>query len=212
MNIVERIHGRYIHRRRVCVLRDHLAAVLPANAEVLDVGCGDGLVARLIREKRPDLRLVGIDVLVRRETHIPVRPFDGKVLPLGDGSVDVVMFVDVLHHTEDPMILLREGVRASRRAIVIKDHVLTGFLGGPTLRYLDRVGNCRHGVPLTYNYWPRERWLEAWNALGLTIGRWITDLRLYPWPVDLVFGRSLHFIARLEHGATGGRPGATDGL
>jgi len=28
------------------------------------------------------------------------------------------MFVDVLHHTHDPMILLREAVRVARKAIV----------------------------------------------------------------------------------------------
>ena len=62
------------------------------------------------------------------------------------------MFVDVLHHTEDPMALLGEAVRVARKTIVVKDHTLNGFLAGPTLHFLDRVGNARHDVALPYNY------------------------------------------------------------
>ena len=32
---------------------------------VLDVGCGDGSLAKLIRDRRPDVQVRGIDVLVR---------------------------------------------------------------------------------------------------------------------------------------------------
>jgi hypothetical protein len=108
------------------------------------------------------------------------------------------MFIDVLHHTPDPMILLREALRVARHALVIKDHTLDGLLASPTLRLMDRVGNTRHGVALPHNYWPKHHWLEAFDSLGLRIGAWTTNLRLYPWPASLVFDRSLHFVARLE--------------
>jgi len=49
---------------------------------MLDVGCGDGLLAHLMTQKRPDLDLRGIDVLVRDRTHIPVDKFDGQVIPM----------------------------------------------------------------------------------------------------------------------------------
>jgi SAM-dependent methyltransferase len=198
MSLIERIHGGYVHKRRVRVLRDHLAVLIPQNARVLDVGCGDGLLDYLMLQKRPDLELRGIDVLVREQTHIPIDRFDGLVIPHDDASFDVVMFVDVLHHTQDPMILLREAVRVARKAIAIKDHTLNGFMAGPTLRFLDWVGNTRHGVVLPYNYWPQQRWWEAISTLGLTVSVWKKDLRLYPRPANWFFGRSLHFIARLD--------------
>ncbi|HEX9900164.1 MAG TPA: class I SAM-dependent methyltransferase [Candidatus Methylomirabilis sp.] len=180
------------------MLSDHLAQLFPANARALDVGCGDGWLAHLIMQKRPDVHMKGIDVVVRRHTHVPVDCFDGQVIPYGDASVDVVMCVDVLHHTEDPMVLLREAVRTARRAIVIKDHLCDGLFAAPTLRCMDRVGNARHGVALPYNYWPRQRWLQAFRALDVTIGVWKTDLRLYPRPASWIFDRSLHFISRLD--------------
>jgi SAM-dependent methyltransferase len=198
MTLVDRIHESAVHPRRVQVLSERLAQLIPRQAHVLDVGCGDGLLDHLIAQRRADVCMQGIDVLVRTKTHIPVRPFDGSTIPYADASLDVVMLVDVLHHTEDPMVLLREAVRTARKAIVIKDHTRDGLLAEPTLRFMDWVGNARHGVNLPYNYWSRRKWVEAYQRLGLEVGVWLTDLRLYPWPASLVFDRSLHFIARLD--------------
>lgn len=200
MTLIERIHGGYVYHRRVRVLSDHLVELIPQGSRVLDVGCGDGLLAYLIMQKRPDIEMKGVDVLVRRQTHIPIDGLDGQVIPYRDGSFDVVIFVDVLHHTEDPMVPLREAVRVARKTIVIKDHTLNGLLAGSTLRLMDRVGNARRGVMLPYNYWPRQRWLQAFDTLGLTIGVWKKDLRLYPRPASWIFDRTLHFVARLDLG------------
>jgi SAM-dependent methyltransferase len=198
MNLVERIHAGYIQQRRVRVLAEALTRQLPPNAQVLDVGAGDGWMAHCISQKRPDLRLHGLDVLVRDTIHVPVSPFDGKRIPEPDASYDVVMFVDVLHHTEDPVILLREACRVTRQSIVIKDHTADGVFSYPLLRFMDCVGNRRYGVALPHNYWPKERWHAAFASLGLQVKSWEHRLGLYPWPASLLFERRLHFIARLE--------------
>jgi ubiquinone/menaquinone biosynthesis C-methylase UbiE len=198
MTFIDQIHGKYVFNRRVRVLSDHLAELLPQNARLLDLGCGDGSITHLLMQKRPDVEPQGIDVLVRDQTRIPVTKFDGQVIPYDDASFDVVMFVDVLHHTEDPMTLLREAVRVARKAVAIKDHTCNGFLASPTLRFMDKVGNERHGVVLPYNYWSRQQWFDAFDQLGLTIGVWNKDLGIYPPPASWFFERSLHFIARLD--------------
>jgi SAM-dependent methyltransferase len=198
MSCLDTLHGRLIFERRVRVLAGHLAALLPRDVTVLDVGCGDGRVARAILERRADVRIEGLDVLIRPQTFIPVKAFDGQRIPCPDRHYDVVMFVDVLHHTADPMILLREAVRVSRRGVLIKDHCLEGWLAGPTLRFMDWVGNARHGVALPYNYWPWAQWQSAWTELGLCPTNCRRRLHLYPPPASWLFERSLHFIAWLE--------------
>ena len=74
------LHGRLVHARRVRALAGHFSDLLPTSHRVLDVGCGDGLIDRLVLERRPDLTIRGIDPLVRTGTHIPVAAFDGKTL------------------------------------------------------------------------------------------------------------------------------------
>jgi SAM-dependent methyltransferase len=124
--------------------------------------------------------------------------FDGHTLPCADASVDVVVLVDVLHHCDDPLAMLAEARRAAALAIVIKDHLSDAVLATTTLRFMDRVGNRRHGVPLPYNYWRKSQWHDAFEKLHLHVDEWRDRLRLYPWPASLCFDRSLHFMARLH--------------
>jgi len=179
-------------------LAEHLAGLFPAHANVLDVGCGDGWLAAEIKRRRPDLTIAGLDVLVRPDTHIIVTPFDGTHIPFPGRSFDSVLFVDVLHHTADPMILLREARRVARHTVVIKDHTRDGVLAGPTLRLMDWVGNARHGVSLPYNYWTGRQWRTAFDDLGLHPAVWKKDLHLYPAGTRWIFERSLHIIAVLS--------------
>ncbi len=196
--MISDLHSRRVFPRRRRVLAELIGGLLPAEGRVLDVGAGDGSVARLIQQLRPALKIEGIDVLIRPGTAVPVRPFDGRRIPFADGSWDAVMLVDVLHHTVDPQVLLREAARVTRRFVVIKDHERTGLLAGATLRFMDWVGNARYGVALPYNYWSREQWERGFAAAGLRVARRITRLGLYPPWADWVFGRGLHALVLLE--------------
>lgn len=180
------------------MLSDKLARLMPQGASLLDVGCGDGTIGRLIGRRRPDLTVAGIDVLIRPQTAIPVQPFDGKTIPHPDDSFDIVMFVDVLHHTDDPLGLLKEAARVARKAVVLKDHTCEGPFARETLRLMDWVGNARHGVSLPYNYWPRARWQQAFRSVNLSVRDWDDALGLYPRPASWLFERSLHFIASAQ--------------
>jgi SAM-dependent methyltransferase len=197
VNPIEHVHGRYVASRRARVIAARLAKLLPADAYVLDVGCGDGEIAALIQSQRPDVTVRGVDVLVREHTRVPVEEFDGRTLPFADGSFDAVMFIDVLHHCQWPIDLLREARRVSRRAIVIKDHLLQGVGARRTLRFMDDVGNRRYGVVLPHNYLRPHQWKEAFAELELSVEHMDQRLGLYPWPFSLVFDRHLHFVARL---------------
>ena len=179
------------------VLSTAMAALVPKNARVLDVGCGDGLISNADSAWKADITVEGIDVLLRPKAHIPVSQFDGTHLPYVDGIFDTVMFVDVLHYTEDPSVLLREATRVSKNVVLIKDHVRDGFLAGPTLHFMDWMGNARHGVIIPANYGPQNRGYDAFAQMGLMVNYWTKDVPLYPRWVAWVFGRSLHFIVRL---------------
>ena len=198
MSLLDYLHGDYVHPRRVQVLQRCLAQLIPQESSVLDVGCGDGVLGSLIMSDRPDLHYMGIDVLVRKDARIPVTAFDGLHLPYPDRSWDFVMFVDVLHHTEDPMVLLREAARVSRRGLLIKDHLVDAFAAGTRLKFMDIVGNRRHGVALPFNYWRNEQWITAFRELEFSVNSWNVNLQLYPSPADWIFGRSLHFVGRLD--------------
>jgi len=197
MDIIGRAHDLLVVRRRAEVLSEWFSELLPNAATVLDVGCGDGLLSSLISSKRSDLKIRGVDSLVREKSVIPVEKFDGRTIPYEDGTFDVVLFSDVLHHTSDPKVLLLEGHRVAAKCVLLKDHYRKGLAAGARLRFMDWTGNARFGVSLPYNYWTERQWKQAWEEVGLFPEKLINRLGLYPDLFDWIFGADLHFIARL---------------
>jgi SAM-dependent methyltransferase len=188
---IGRLHQALVFQRRTRVLSEMLASQIPQGASVLDIGCGDGTIGNLIARLRPDVTVRGVEFMVRPECKIECCSFDGLTLPFADASFDVCLFVDVLHHTQDPSMLLRETVRVSRAWVLLKDHLDENLFDNVTLRIMDWVGNRPHGVVLTYNYQSRTK-------CRLTIAHWEAKLPLYPPLLSLLAGRGLHFISLLK--------------
>jgi SAM-dependent methyltransferase len=147
---------------------------------------------------RPDVSIIGLELQVRDDCAIVSKAFDGNRIPFDDGYFDYVSFVDVLHHTDDPMVLLKEALRVSRYGLIIKDHLKDGFLAGLTLDMMDWVGNRRYGIRLTQNYWTRGRWEKAFEELEVIPYQWRKELKIYPLFIDYFLGRGLHFFATLH--------------
>jgi len=197
VNSAERLHEALGTRRRLDSLSQHAVALLPKRARVLDVGCGNGALDERILQRRPGIEITGIDVLPQPGSRIPVASYDGRTIPHPNDSFDAVLLFDVLHHCENPRLLLAEAARVASRCVVLKDHTLQGAGSRMLLRFMDDVGNRRHGVSLPYNYWNEGQWHQAFADLGLSVEAWLSNLGLYPRPIDWIFGGSLHFVARL---------------
>jgi ubiquinone/menaquinone biosynthesis C-methylase UbiE len=109
--------------RRINVLSRNIAELLPDTvSQGLDIGCGDGAISNLLMSFKPELKISGVDVLVREKTFVPVTRFDGIKLPFDDKSFDFCMLIDVLHHTDFQMELLKESFRVASKFVIIKDH------------------------------------------------------------------------------------------
>lgn len=191
------IHQKAVFSRRVVVLAEQLARLLPPGPRLLDVGCGDGSIARALLARRPDLTIDGYDVLARPNAAIPVKRFDGTRLPVPDGAADAVLLVDVLHHAENAVALLRECARAAP-VVIVKDHLADSRFEEWILRFMDWFGNAPHGVVLPYRYFTTAAWGNTLSAAGLreTLREEVPGL--YPFPFSILFGGKLQFIARLQ--------------
>src|SRR2546422_10636355 len=97
-------------------LTGYVSSLLPPGpCSILDVGAGDGSLGLVFQTFRPDTTVFGIEVALRAATRQGVRMvrFDGRSIPFLDGSFDVSLVSNVLHHASDPAALLRE-VRRGR--------------------------------------------------------------------------------------------------
>lgn len=197
--LIRFLHGYLVHKRRVAVLSDSLKTMLPASSTLLDVGCGDGTIAKLLSQKVPGLKVMGVEYAPRPSCAIPCTGFDGIHLPFPDKSFDGAMFVDVLHHSLDPLAILRDASRVCRNFILIKDHFSENLLDYSILRLMDWVGNRPHAVVLPYNYLSEENWKKLYSDAGLTLQKLEQEMPLYPVPFSFIFGGNLHFISVLTN-------------
>lgn len=107
--------------------RSFLARVeFPAHAQVLEIGCGTGVLTRVLAHWANVERVIGVDPaasLIREARRLasgfPNLAFeeaDGRSLPFGDGTFDVVVFDSTLSHVPDVQRALGEACRVLRPA------------------------------------------------------------------------------------------------
>ncbi|MCW5763792.1 MAG: methyltransferase domain-containing protein [Phycisphaeraceae bacterium] len=181
-------------------LRHLVAAILPhlkQGDKVLDVGCGIGTLGHALM-KAPGspsgVKVEGLERVVRGGEPIPVHGYDGVTMPFADGTYDVVIVADVLHHEPEPDRLIAECVRVSRRLVIIKDHQIRGFCAQSRISFMDWAANAPYGVPCLFRYNTPEQWTQTLDKHGLVAHERWDGMRLYPPVVNFIFGRGLQFM------------------
>ncbi len=187
------LHSSCIFPSRVKRLSSALTRQLPESGTILDIGTGDGSILALCCQLKPGLTPSAVDIAPRLHCSVPVTAYDGRTLPYGDESFDVVMMVDMLHHSENPARVIREACRVSRGVVIIKDHCCQTAWDWLTLSAMDIAGNLHHGIPLPLWYWAPEDW-ETARPAGWHLDNQEKAPKIYPWWLAWIFGRSLHII------------------
>jgi ubiquinone/menaquinone biosynthesis C-methylase UbiE len=157
--------------------------------DLLDVGCGEGVVtARMVR-RAGTRRAIGLDresAPLRRswEEHCPEGldfvVGDAHALPFEDGSFDLACAIEMLEQSPDPARVLGELRRVARR------HVLVSVPREPVWRmlnvargaYLPSLGNS----PGTLQHFSAG----AFAALCGTVGEPVAVARPLPWTMVLL--------------------------
>jgi SAM-dependent methyltransferase len=171
---------------------------LPRGGRLLDVGCGEGQVARMAAELN-DLQVLGIDpamsqVVVAAERAGGPRYLQGSAvqLPVADRSVDAAVACLVFEHIEDLDAALAEVARVLRPGgtfLFLLNHPLlqtpgSGWIDdqvldppeqywriGPYLVEGDTVEQVEKGVFIRFFHRPLSRYLNTAAELGLQLVR-----------------------------------------
>src|SRR6056297_2850299 len=113
--------GRKVRRGYSGARPDVVRMIVREPALVLDVGCGAGLTAKLIRDRYPNASVYGVETdpeLARQAREHSTAVFEG---PLDDdemhrrvqgaGPYDLIICADVLEHMVDPAEALNQLIR-----------------------------------------------------------------------------------------------------
>jgi len=104
---------------------DKLGYEFRGDESLLDVGCGDGRVSRVLRERVAEVQAVDVDVstMWNDGPGLTFRVADGERLPFTDASFDLVHAKDSLHHMEDParaIVEFRRVLKPGGVALVVE--------------------------------------------------------------------------------------------
>lgn len=97
--------------------------MIPENATVLDLGCGDGTLLKMLKNKKIKARGIEIDqnnVIKCLEKGLSViqGDIDEGLAEYPDQSVDYIILNQTLQSTEKPDYVIKEMLRAGRKIVV----------------------------------------------------------------------------------------------
>ena len=91
---------------------DRVIPLLPPGCRVLEVGAGAGWQARELNSRGFSVVAIDINTSVYRDVQEwEIIEYDGRRIPLPDGSIDVVFSSNVLEHVPDVVDFMREMER-----------------------------------------------------------------------------------------------------
>jgi 2-polyprenyl-3-methyl-5-hydroxy-6-metoxy-1,4-benzoquinol methylase len=193
-------HFRSVSAPRAERIAQAFSNLAPKGARsLLDIGCGDGLLAVRVGELAgiPDVR--GVDIAAQANCRIDVKTYNGRELPFDNEHFDLVTISDVLHHAEDPLAVLKEAVRVVKKSgnVLIKDHFRFGPVSNAILLAMDVVGNYAQGIFVRGTYLSPAQWVTLARGSGATIDTLVWPFEVHSLPWRAVTRSELQFVARL---------------
>ncbi|MCR4275106.1 MAG: methionine biosynthesis protein MetW [Candidatus Campbellbacteria bacterium] len=116
-------NNRWLSGNQKAQFRHQACLDMVVDGSVLDVGCGDGLLLSMLAEKGIlgegiDFSEEAVQKCVSHGVRATQHDLNGK-LPFPDNSFDYAVALDVLEHQFDPLFLLCEMTRVSRKNVII---------------------------------------------------------------------------------------------
>lgn len=177
-----------------------LAPYLGEVRTLLDFGCGDVSLSKLLHEEFPKLAITGVDVVDSgaRAEGITFTLYDGKSLPFGAREFDVSVGYHVFHHCRDPRGAFGEVLRVTKKTLLMVEPVYRNRMDLFFMKIVDRLGNGWRGVaiPMPFTFQKEATWRRFAREFHWTVAETKTVGILPRW---LPIGETKLFVLTIGH-------------
>ncbi len=152
--------SRFLRAARIKWSR--IKGFLNSGDSILDVGAGSCALSHIIREN--GYKVEALDLKNKsRFPNFKSMEYDGTDFPVNENQYDTTLLITMLHHTPDPIHIIKECMRVSKRIIIIEDIYNNWFQKQLTF-FVDSLVNMEfRGHPHTNK--THEEWLRIFNDL-----------------------------------------------
>jgi SAM-dependent methyltransferase len=162
---------------------------LPADAKILDVGCGDGFHLRLLRDfGKPDWSLLGVDtdaraVAAAERDRLTVLHGRVEQLALPAGQFHLVLLIMTVEHLADPVAVLK----SIRRLLAPGGRVgiITDNTGSPDFRLFGGRHWGGYHFPRHFYLFNRQTLARLADVTGLRVEKIATAVSPVNWTYSL---------------------------
>jgi len=139
------------------------------GSKILDLGCGSAIAAKAFQDVF-QAKIIGVDIIDRRIFPIPFKLIDGVFLPFPEKSFDTVLISYVLHHSQDPIALLKEAKKVVIDKILIYEDIPEGIFSDFICQLHGFVFNkFFQNSEDDFNFKTENEWKKIFENLGLNI-------------------------------------------
>jgi len=137
------------------------------GAKILDLGCGSAIIGKTFQDFFK-AEILGIDIVDKRVEKISFQIYDGKNIPFPENSFDLVLINYVLHHSQDPIALLKEAKRVSKKIIIFED-LPEGFFSKIYCKLHQLSFDKLFGNSSKTSFKTEKNWEKIFKEVGLNI-------------------------------------------
>lgn len=171
---------------RAKIIYDEIKEFLIGDS-LLDIGCGNGFISNLAKPHFKQIQLLDVVEYVQEALNLPFKRYaEGQPLPV-DRLFDTVLLLTVLHHSSDPVELLKQAWRSTNKRLIIIESVVGIRQICPPARYelvdssdeaqiayaafVDWFYNrvLHDDVPVPYNFTTPEKWQATFLENGMRL-------------------------------------------
>ncbi len=139
-----------------------LAPYIGGSKTLLDFGCGDLSLAKLLHKEFPKLAITGVDVVDSgiRAGGVTFTLYNGTTLPFRNNAFDAAISYHVFHHCADPRAAFGELARVTKKVLLIVEPCYRNRIDLFFMKFADRVSNGWRGVtiPMPFTFQSEATW------------------------------------------------------
>lgn len=139
---------------------------LDKKDKIIDIGCGNCMVIKTLQENGYTCTALDVADLSIVE-NIKVVVYDGAKMPFENQDFDAALLLTVLHHSDNPELVLKETARIAKKIVIIED-IYSNKIQQYLTYFMDTLVNLGHSN-MTYQNKSDAEWKQVFEALQLKL-------------------------------------------